>query len=799
MKNSSVEYSKNLITQLERIETLFEAKNYADAVAEIRDFENTYQLDQIPSDQLYKFYYFKASVLRFVGNYQDALETANQAFSLVKDINDAKRIAEIQYVLGSIHMSLGDLKNGEIEIRDAQAGFRKVYDFKGIIATLNQLAYIESIRGNFFKSVELLHDALGYCDQVHDERYKTILHGELGRRFTLMGKWDKAEENLSMNVELNKKAEDEISLCRGLLSLGYVYFLKKRYKESSEAYEKSLVLILKNNCIRELAIYHEYRGELWYVQGEIQNAQDHYMEAIGVGEKIAPDSGIISQTYRLLAELQITQKHYDESLSTCRKALKVAESLGEKVEIGAIHRALGQIYTVKQEKEKAREHFQRAISILEEIKAKFELGKAYLEAGKSDTFEYYVRWKYLGRAEDLFKELGSSYYQGVVNSAIGHLLFVHNDPERALLFLDSAEKIFRELSEEKELNQTLALKKRIAFIPPSYSSSLQVAFKDIITQDPEMLSLLDKAQQTKDTGFTILLEGETGTGKDLLARAIHCESRFKDKPFVIVNCAAIPKDLVESELFGYRKGAFTGAIADKKGLVEEAEGGTLFLNEIADLPLLTQAKLLGAIEDKQLTRVGDTKPRKVEFRVIAASNRDLQKQVKAGNFREDLYFRLSVIKLMLPPLRERIGDIPLLVGHFLKKHFGDDGNELSGIQPRILKIFESYPWPGNVRELQNEIIKLITLNGGECGDGSAKLPDKFFSSEMNLSENGSALCGLVAEYEKKLILKTLEENNWVKERTAKALKIPVTTLKNKIKLHRIDRPNLDADRPFLDD
>jgi len=252
---------------------------------------------------------------------------------------------------------------------------------------------------------------------------------------------------------------------------------------------------------------------------------------------------------------------------------------------------------------------------------------------------------------------------------------------------------------------------------------------------------------------------------------------------------------VESELFGYKRGAFTGASTDKKGLTEEAKGGTLFLNEIADLPLIIQAKLLGAIEEKQITRLGDTKPRKVDFRVIVASNKDLEKEAQAGNFREDLYYRLSVIKLVLPPLRKRKGDIPLLVDHFLKKHSGKEVEDHASLHSKILKIFEGYHWPGNVRELENELIKLISLKREENGNGNGlkNLPDKFFSSE-DFSEDdppeiGGSLYDQVAQYEKKLILKALKENNWVITKTARSLNIPEATLHFKMKKLNISRTN----------
>ena len=405
----------------------------------------------------------------------------------------------------------------------------------------------------------------------------------------MIGNWKEAEKNLLMNTELNQRAENELDLCRGLLSLGYIYFLKREFIKGKNFYENSLKLIKKHNCVRELAIHHEYSGELAFVQGDYQVALEHYTKAIEIGEKIAPNSGIISQTYRLLADLQMAKKEYDQAFSSCERALEVSISLGERVEEAACYRILGQIYSVRNNKEKAKENFYKSFRILEDIKAKYELAKTYLEAGKSNCFDHYECLKYLGRAEDNFKELESKYHLGLVNFALAQLFFENQEYEKANIFSKDAEKAFKELNEEKELNSVVEFRQKIGKL----SGELEVAdpekrytFSNIITRNKEMLEILEKAKQIKDTDMTVLIEGETGTGKDLLAKCIHFESKRKDKKFVVVNCPAIPQELLESELFGHRKGAFTSSSYDKKGLLEEADQGTLYLNEVADLPWL---------------------------------------------------------------------------------------------------------------------------------------------------------------------------------------------------------------------
>ena len=773
MKDSSIKSSKRFRTEIEKIEKLLQDQKYKEALAEIRDLESSQEIDHIPTQELFQFYYFKACALRLLGNCEEALESGNKAFSIIKDTGDNKKIAQAQHVLGLIYVSLGNLKDGEMEIRDALTGFRRVSDFKGMINALSKSAFIESIKGNFGRSVELLQDALTYCDQANDERSKRILYGNLGARYTLMGRWREAEENLRLNVRLNEESGDDVNLARGLLSLGYVLSLRRKFKDTISFYEEALKLIFENSYRREFAIYHEYSGELEFTRGNYEKAKNHYLDAIGIGEEIAPESGIVSQTYRLLAELQIAEKQYDEALSSCERALKVAESLGEKIEIGAIHRGLGQIYTAKKDKEKAKNNLEKAISILEEIGAKFELGKAYLEAEESNAFEYFDRVAYFAKARETFKELESDYYVGKSTFAFCELLIENGEYDKAEVHLKDPEKIFKRLNENKDLDLVLELKSKIDKAlgkvgPPQTRHRTEYHFSDIITQDPQMLALIEEAKRFKDSDVPILLEGETGTGKDLLAKVIHCEGKRKNKRFVKVNCAAIPESLLESELFGHRKGAFTGADRDKNGLFEEADGGTIFLNEIGDLPLRLQAKILDVIEDKEVTRVGEVKPRKTDFRVIASTNKNLTEEVSKGDFRKDLYHRLNVVKLELPPLRKRKQDIPLLIKHFL-------ANSNIQIDPQDLD-FQPYLeclWPGNVRELENEFRKCTSVS--ELIEGLNR------RNKTNIS----TIPGKLMEMEKSEILEAIKTTQDKKE-AAKLLGISLATLYRKVKFYDLN-------------
>lgn len=316
-------------------------------------------------------------------------------------------------------------------------------------------------------------------------------------------------------------------------------------------------------------------------------------------------------------------------------------------------------------------------------------------------------------------------------------------------------------------------------------------FNEIIGQSEKMQEVFRLVEKVADCDSTILITGETGTGKGMVARAIHQNSKRKNKPFISINCGAIPENLLESELFGHVRGAFTGATTSKQGKFELADRGTIFLDEIGDMSPDLQVKVLKVLEEGEFEQVGGSKTIKVDVRIIAATHRDLAEEVQKGTFRDDLFYRLYVIPLNLPSLRDRKSDIPYLVYYFLNNSNHDNNRQVNGIADEVLALMIKYSWPGNVRELKNMVERLVVLKGD--GEISVQdLPTEIKSSSnydspgaIEITDEGICLNSAVTEFEKALILQSLEKTKWVKNKAAKLLHLNRTTLVEKIKRHRI--------------
>jgi two-component system response regulator PilR (NtrC family) len=351
--------------------------------------------------------------------------------------------------------------------------------------------------------------------------------------------------------------------------------------------------------------------------------------------------------------------------------------------------------------------------------------------------------------------------------------------------IEEIKLIIKNALEKKNLQKENILLKRV--VRDRYH------FGNIIGQSPKMVVLYDLLEKVSPTKTNILITGESGTGKELVAKAIHYNSPRKEKPFVTLNCGAIPESLIESELFGHMKGAFTDAIATKKGLFEVADEGTIFLDEISELPLLMQVKLLRVLQDKEFKRVGGTEDIRVDVRIISATNINLEEGVKEKRFREDLFYRLNVIQIKLPPLRDRKEDVQILANHFLKKYSEELNKNIAKISPEALPILLNYEYPGNVRELQNIIERAVALESNQ------ELTAHNLSSYLNeqpllrkgpidieIPNEGIDLEKMVEDLERTLLLKALDKTKGIKKKAAELLHINFRSMRYRLEKYGLN-------------
>ncbi|MGA9529804.1 MAG: sigma-54 dependent transcriptional regulator [Terriglobales bacterium] len=365
---------------------------------------------------------------------------------------------------------------------------------------------------------------------------------------------------------------------------------------------------------------------------------------------------------------------------------------------------------------------------------------------------------------------------GTVENAVsamqsGATNFIQKPWDNEKLLADVRSAVARQKAEEENVQLKRALKQRYNF-------------ENIVGKSDAMLKIFDLVAQVAPSRSTVLLQGESGTGKELIAKAIHLNSTRRDRSFVPVNSGSTPPDLLESTLFGHVKGAFTSAIASKKGLFEVADRGTLFLDEIGNMSMDTQAKILRVLQDRKFMHLGGVQEIQVDVRIIAATNVDLRQMVQEGRFREDLFYRLNVISLDLPPLRQRREDVPLLVDHFIKKYSEENDLPKRHINTEALRALVSYSWPGNVRELENTIERAVVLSS-DVTIGIDLLPDHIIGRGSTIPAidpaSGASLFGIMEDCERRIIVDMLEKCGWNQTEAAERFHVPLSTLNQKIK------------------
>ncbi len=679
----------------------------------------------------------KGQALMKLNQYERALEAARAGIELIKNSSDNALIAQLQATAARALTELGQLAQAERLYRDLIATYRRLDDLDGIIRSFNRLSRAYFIEGQFGKAADALLEADGYARALGDSEALARIAGNLGTILMLTGEFQKAIEHLDESLDLNATLGDKSNLCRAHLCLGYSLMHLGRFEAASGHLDLADELVQATESVPDRINLLQYRAQFALLQKHYAQAIEFAVAGLDAARRFNPTCAEVSQIGRLLAQAEFESGNLDSATTAAKTALDDAQAVSEHVEAAACRRLLAQI-------EHERGESQTAVEILRQLVVEFD-------------------------------QIGARFESAMTNLALAR---VATEPATAREAREEALRILRSLGIDLDGSASLPGRDRSRTTPTK-----------VVGADPEFVKILCEVEQVADSDLPVLLLGQTGTGKDLIAKYIHeCSHRRKGR-FVQVNCGAIPGELAESELFGHERGAFTNAVETKVGLMEAADGGTLFLNEIGELPMRLQVKLLSAIEEKTFYRVGGVQPRHSNFRIIAATNIDIVEAVRQGKFRSDLYFRLAVMTKQLPRLADRGEDAYLLFRHFLET----SGISLADVDARTLGILKArlvgHDWPGNVREMRNQVDGVIVSERRDpraiCLNLIERLSRKPIECKRPALAESINLTEQLEDFERSLIARALELCDGIIRRAADFLGIPEGTLRSKMKKYRI--------------
>ena len=690
-----------------------------------------------------EFRCLEAKLFYLSNDYRRALTSARIASALLAPFGESEQLAEAFLFTGKSLVALGNYQEAETAYLDAESLYRRNDNKAGRVDASNQLARVYFIRAEYKSALKYLLDAAHLAEEIGDRKTLAFLWGNLGRVHTFMGNFEKAAESLNLNISLSEELGDRHETARAMLSLGYIEMQSEMFEKAQRHFDEAYLVMVREKMQRSLVVCQTYIGELKLRSGELSSARRTLNEAIDGARKLAPESSLMAMPLRLLAEVELKEGHLNPATRLANQALALADKINEPVEKAAALRVIGKLSLLtgrdgKETQNTAKIAFAQAMELFYEADARYEQAETLIAMSACGLGSTRRRLVNLFRAADLYNRLG-----------------IKNKYEKTQALINRTEITGTELS---------AARLESAGGPV------------IITDNQRMRTILDQLAHAATSDLPILLMGDTGTGKDLLAQYYHSQTGRKGE-FVAVNCAAFPDTLLEAELFGYRKGAFTGAGADKDGLLHRANNGTFFLDEIGEMSLISQAKLLTVIETCRTRRLGDTTEESLNIRFVAATNCNLADMVERGMFRRDLYYRLSGISFRVPPLAERPEDIPLLLRHFLKKEGVAEAE--NRLDPELVSEFTSRSWPGNVRQLESEVKKLVLFTTIAKEDSLSDLAGVLVQHDTD-SETLS-LVNQVEQFEKGLIIKALRKAQGNKSQAARELSIHESTLRAKMK------------------
>lgn len=725
------------IAMLIEMRQLLEERRYQDVVDKTAGFTTDEYLSMGNADSV-RFLSLRSMALLQLSRQEEALEIAQDLLGKIKGTHENVLIAELQSTVCRCLSDLGRINEAEREYRDLIATYRRLDDLVGVIRSLNRLSKIHLIKGQYNKAIDHLLEAVDYARAINDAKWHAMITGNLGTVLNLSGEFHKALEYIDDSIALDRNLGNQLNLGRALLSRAYALMHIRKFPEAEATLVSADEIFAADNASEADRLTSlQYHAQLAQLQGEHEVAIELAGAALGRAEEHARLASEGAQIGRLLAEAHLSSGHIAEARRFATMALEAAEGLGERTEIAACRRILAVAAAQEGDTGRVDAEFSTVVRILDDIGARYELAISHQAWAMAATKPGSVR-EHRAEATRILCSLGL------------------------------------------DLDESRSLRRNDGIDPAKYC---------LIGSSPIFLNLVGQLNAAADSEIPIMLLGETGAGKDQIARYVHYHSARRNGPYQMVNCSTIPKSLAESELFGHERGAFTDAGSARIGLLESATGGTLFLNEIGELPLDLQVKLLSAIEDKQFCRVGGTTPRKADFRIISATNVDLHKAVEENRFRPDLFFRIAVMTLDVPRLADRGEDVFELFEHFMRIR----GISLQGVDKRTLLTLKerlmSHQWIGNAREVDNMVYECSAVERGDpraiCLRLICRLEPKIGSSGHPAKAKIVPFTEAVEDFEKSKIIDALNSVGGIIRKAAALLGLPEATLRSKMKKYRI--------------
>ena len=631
-----------------------------------------------------------ARALIDLSQYEEALSSCERAHAVFKERGLLAPLAHSYNCFGRIHFRLGNLEKAKEYYEAAHHLFRwDLNDHEGVIRAHNNLGVLYRHLSDWRQSTWHLLRSMEMASRLGNFAYIAVSCANLGIVYLKSGQWDEAREHFDRALSSYVQIGRDSGVARMRIGLATIATFRHEFTTAAAHLEAASQITARLGASREQILGLFSHGELNQEMGQVDEALELYDRALQMACEIAPEGDMVHELQRHRAEALSARGDLPQALKAAEDARDRAIKLQDSLEEGSARRVLAAIHTLEGRLPEANAEAREAIRILEGIHERFELARAYLDQARrmptgGDPERMRDAQNLAFKAMYLFEQLGA------------------DDSLR------SAEALLRELNAPAWLTAPRTTR-RVESAGSSQAQDIARAH-GIVTQNTRTLEVVRKASELLSTPARVLIQGETGSGKNLLAYMFRQFEIERGRPFVEVNCTSLPGDLVESELFGYVRGAFTGAAITKRGIFEEADGGSIFLNEIGELSERTQVKLLQVLDDGTYRRLGEVRARRLNVRIISATNKDLDAAVKAGWFRADLFYRLGQVALSLPPLRERREDISLLIRNFLDELAAREGRHVV-LAEDALEYLISLPWLGNIRELKHKIESIFLCAG----------------------------------------------------------------------------------------